>query len=56
MNTTRANGYLIDNQTDTCIEQFTTVGAIKTAIANIKPGQRVEVQTYADVTEIVAEG
>jgi TusA-related sulfurtransferase len=55
MNSTPANGYLIDNDTDTCIAQYCTVGAIKKAIANIKPGQRIEVQSYADVTEIVAE-
>jgi hypothetical protein len=53
MNSTPANGYLIEN--DACTAQYRTVEAIKEAIANIKPGQRIEVQTYADVTEIVAE-
>jgi len=52
---TPANGYLIESSTDSCIEQYRTCGAINEAIANLKPGHRIEVLMYADVTEIVAE-
>lgn len=55
MNSTPANGYLIDSKTERTVQQYRTVGAIEAAIASIKPGQRIEVQMYADVTEIVAE-
>jgi len=48
-------GYLINDKTDQTVEQYYTVEDIHAAIAAIKPGHRIEVLMYADVTEVVAK-